>query len=434
MPDGDGDDPPAKVVVAETCTAYFSASGSSPTGSADNYLGFAATINTGSGYKNGTSSGTRYQLLAGGQTVSLTASPSSSASATNGMLYATMSYQSSAAPLEVILSGGIGPKTAKRFLIGQQVTAYLQTGGLSASYVHWSIVGGKPFSNYVVGDRAVYDNSNPPQFQYNVPDGYGLFVPLGENLTDLTIFYHYAMPESSTVACAAHLDVPVGAKPESGLDVAPVRTCSVEAPAFNLQGVIGSAVVNQPGGPNPGLYLGGASYSGNGLALLGSGTYWIGWVQAPGDFLADYGTGNWQFTQTIVPQINMTLNGVPYSWSLNGITQIDWHFDYDLQTHPGDADWQSANDHPGIPIVGGCTMLHDAMNCMAYMMYMPGGQGSCFVPLQALHWSWGATATPSAGGVWSKDGDGSPTMNLTAMFPDHPQWVRNASENQWVTP
>ncbi len=92
------DDPPGQVVAVETCRADFTAkamAGSPPVeaGKCDNGLAFPAVITSGPvtvpfppfpviGHStSGVSDGTRYQLVKGGETVTLTCSPSASASA-----------------------------------------------------------------------------------------------------------------------------------------------------------------------------------------------------------------------------------------------------------------------------------------------------------------------------------------------------------------
>ncbi len=432
VPDALGDNPPDQVVIQETCYANWHGFGTSaaPTGSSNNGLGFAEVTSVNGNNAGGPSSGPRYMIVSGTTSLTITTSPSASDSVPSGQLYANITYSSSAAPVSIDLSGGIGTNWAKRYLIGQQVSAYLETGGLLASYVHWSIVGGKPFSDYVVGDRAVYDNSNPPQLLGYVADGYGLFVPQDGNLTDLTIFYLYAKSESSTVACVAHLDVPAGAKPESGLDVSAVRTCSVEAPSFWHEESIGTAAIKPV--PFPGLYLANAVYADPNIGgFQGSGTYWAGSVNTPGDYLATYGDGNWQFTQTLVPDFERTVYNAPKTFSLNATTQIDVRFNYAGQSWTGNNTKHLTDDRPGMPFGSGFSMVHDKMVCQVYMMYKPGGSGSRFVPLMMLNWHWDATAVVNGNGVWTTTANDSPSITPGPNFPDPPQWVRNIIEGVW---
>jgi hypothetical protein len=106
------------------------------------------------------------------------------------VLNGSVSYQANAEPLEVVLSGGIGPKDAKRYLIGQLVTATLSAGGLQPTSYSWSISDGNPFKFYLPSDNT------------------GTLLELeGEDLTGSSLGFHFRTPVvgKATVSCQCPL-------------------------------------------------------------------------------------------------------------------------------------------------------------------------------------------------------------------------------------
>lgn len=107
IPDGPGDNPPAKVIVKETCTATWSGTNfGTPHGSCDNGLGFPETDGPGPGGPpgstsiTGTSTGTCYTVQDGQQTITLHCSPSAWASDNVVTNYSSVLYSAS-----IILQG-----------------------------------------------------------------------------------------------------------------------------------------------------------------------------------------------------------------------------------------------------------------------------------------------------------------------------------------
>lgn len=157
-------------MIAEASTASWTSSttlGAQATGSCSNGLGFP-TVSTGPtggpSYvtKGGLSQGTRYQVKQDpGTSFTIACSPAIQVGGTGavgpplevGDGTVSLSYKATAEPLEVVLSGGIGPKDGKQYLIGQKVTATALTGGLTATSYAWDVSGGAPFKSYAPGQN-----------------------------------------------------------------------------------------------------------------------------------------------------------------------------------------------------------------------------------------------------------------------------------------
>ncbi|MES2461421.1 MAG: hypothetical protein V4671_12630, partial [Armatimonadota bacterium] len=53
-----------------------------------------------------------------------------------------------ATPVTIGLAGGIGPDSAKKYLIGQKCVASLNAGGLQPTSYNWTVNGGEPFDGW----------------------------------------------------------------------------------------------------------------------------------------------------------------------------------------------------------------------------------------------------------------------------------------------
>lgn len=398
-----------------------------------------------------TSQGTRYQIKQNpGASFTITCSPSASVSGTGavgppvvtGSGSASVLYSASAAPLEVILSGGIGEKNSKKYLIGQRVGANLVTGGLTPNSFsfRWSVSGGEPFKNYT------------PIFSSTAPDStsatFDEFAKDGNATTNPTGFYFKKPPGTglsgtATVSCSAHLDVPAGAKPENGFDVTQSRPCTVDAPINELtaqigtvQGVIAYGTPAPPDQNPVGMQLWGATYTNDSGAIRKAGIVWTGKVITP----VGYGTSGspgWNFTQTVKP--SRTYFDTTKSYTLvppNADYVLDSTFGYYPvidefpYLHPATDTLQKDNDSPAIPFPTSFIKATIQENFVTYTMYRPPGTDSVFVPLKSLTWFWQGTATVDAAGKWSIS---NAAQNVTPAvdFPLHPKWQGNITGAAW---
>ena len=212
--------PPKEVIVVESCTASFSSIGfpSDGGGSCDSGLGFPEVLTPINVYAgpgilighrtDGISTGTRYTKKAGATSLTVTCSPSVSATTIRGTSGGTVVYNYSIIVPSISVSGLTRRTTLAQgadgyfFLTGQQLTGSVLGAGLNVkSGTHkWSVMGGDPFKNYVattaLGKRtelAAGDKMQPNLSFYTVKD------------------------EPVQLSCDVEFEFPTGAKLEGGL-------------------------------------------------------------------------------------------------------------------------------------------------------------------------------------------------------------------------
>jgi len=409
---GEGDPPPAQVIIKETCSAsWTSVTFGTPHGACSNGLGFPENDGPGtpgppgSTSTSGLSQGTRYKIVAGTDPLQIECEPNASSGGGIVTNLSSVWYTASATPVEVILTGGIGPNEAKRFLIGQLVTGTVATGGLTADGYDWCIGGGTPFKDYTAS------NTN------------GVFTALGIE-SGATCTFHFSRPGNATVTCTVHLTVPAGAKPEGGLLAAPSRNCGVDTPTFDIKQAIGSATFLPSNNPAASMQLSGASLDAPGGPYSGAGMIWRGYVSVPDAYIVPCGFGAWGYAQIITPHITFVLNGE--NWGLtaawDGVARIDSGFTYLHDDHSGAGAWFNEPDSPGTGFAAGQTAVTMSMSFDTYMMFKPGGDGSCYVPLRAFRWAWDADATRAGDGTWSFNSKHSGPITGLGDYPQHPTW------------
>jgi len=426
-------------VVAETCSTSWSTSSNAPatsTGSSDNGLGFGEVRNAAG--NGGSSSGTRYKIQQNpGASFSITCSPKVVFSGTaaagppivGGNGVGSLSYSASAQPLEVTLSGGIGPKNGKRYLIGQHVGASLSTGGLTGGTFNWSVSNGDPFGNYTADQTIGHFTAAWPTTTN--PTGFYFKTPVISSTT--------SQPTPVTVTCSAHLNVPAGALPAAGLDVAQNRTCTAEPPASaTLGAAIGS--VSLQGTPPNLIGLGGVTdptwFPGD------VGIAWEGSVTTPPAFTAS-GTGNWTFVQLVTASRYRVKQGASQSFVKNGQLCLDNWYPYD-GTFAADGQHTKRVDSPSAALSSNSQAL-DSVNARdsfgTWLMYLPPGGDSRYVPIRKIKWFWYGAASRSTTAPY----DWKMTSLLTdrgwsfdgAPYPPHPEWSvvsLNSELDNYTTP
>lgn len=433
------DPPPTSVVIAEEGNTAVSSYNSVPdtvatTATCDNGLGFSFVPTTGSNNsKNGTSNGTRYQIKENpGSAFTIKCSPSATVEGTGidwppttngGNL--SLRYKATALPLEVVLSGGIGPKNNKSFLIGQQVSGSISAGGLPVvpKSCNWSADAGSPFSDY----KVVWSASTPNTTS-------ATFVPLGTQ-TQPTVSFHFKQAPTggatANVSTPVTLAVPAGALPAAGLTTTLTQQCYIDPPNKTIDVHIGT-VQGLPNAASP-QYMGlsGATTPEGDIV----GIFWRGTVTTP----SKYGSGGgWNVTQLITPSRTRRENGVMQKTQANGVLALDTTFGYEpvspkpLYTDNGVV--QGNSDSPSTPwdTTTSIKSANDSFN--DYMMYLPNGTGSCYVPLRAFNWFWAGQAQPNGStGAWQLSNTNS-GWSLGAEYPAHPQWTTNSAQglNIWI--
>lgn len=434
---GADDEPPKAVVIAEASESKWDGDGSgaaAPTGSSSNGLGFPEVTpppgSPGAG-KSGVSQGTRYQIKQDpGESFTITCSPGASVSGTGavgppeltGNGHTEMRYSASAQPLQVVLSGGIGPQSNKRYLIGQRISATVETGGLTATSYDWQ-EGEASFESYTTSNTS------------------GVLKYLDRPILSSNVAWYVSEPvPDNSAECQVHLAVPPGAKPAAGLDADLIRDYTVQAPEFDLHADIGSVQgISQP-------------YNGIGLAggtpgsfyvppyLQDEGIYYWGDVTTPDEHVPvafDYTPiyGDWGFTQLGVIKRSEKHEVSPNNFvmkynSLYGIRGLDgqvfWRTSYAPYTANGSLNWD--HDTPAHPVGSPVVRVSVADGFFTYMMYRPPGDDSTYVPLQYLDWFWAGEALFSSSGWTIANADAG--WSLLQTYPLHPEWSCNTTGQQ----
>ena len=418
------DPPPSAVVIAETCTASWGGSERITAGSADNTLGFAEVAYGG----NSQSSGTRYKIQEGpGTSFTVKCSPQAKVAGTGvvgppdvyGSGNAFVKYKATASALEVILNGGIGPKDNKKFLIGQHVGATVSTGGLTANSYNWSIGGGEPFKNWTASQTQ------------------GHFTALGAE-TNSTLGFYFKKPEPvapAIVSCATHLVVPSGSLPVAGLNATPSRECTVTHPDFTMEVRMGDVHMFGTSPNGLGLKLGGLSnstYNGE-VGIVYNST-----VTTPPEFTAS-GIGGWNFVQLITPGRHEVIYGIAEGMIKNGLLCLDNWYPYApasavTQPFPANGNHFEGVDAPQNSLVSNPDQ-DDSVDFKdefgVWLMYIPPGADSCYVPLRKIWWFWHGAANYQSWRVpqWLQTSGPPPSSPLDCLwdfdrpdYPSHPEW------------
>jgi hypothetical protein len=237
--------------------------------------------------------------------------------------------------------------------------------------------------------------------------------------------FYYAKPGPGTVSVLVHLDVPAGAKPESGFDVSVNHACAVDEPfpsdvtlSFGTSQIV-------------------VSLSRFMLSQLNNdGTIWEhAFVTTPAAYLS-LGTGSWGFVQEWTLNRTTTWKGDAYHDLNNGLTGLDnGYFPYQP---PGIAGWRAADgtqtlgaDSPGNGYDQFTTATAGNDSFDTYMIYLPPGGGSTYVPIYTWHWTWvGSASRLDASSPWTVT-DGS-SHGTRSLYPAHPVWIRALLPGGWA--
>ena len=207
------DPPPSTAIVMEQCTAggygygQYTPSGAAADGFGDGqtevYQGNSLTV---------TCAGFRYSVHSGA-TFQTTCSPSATVSGTNDVVEVSASYTANAHAVYISIWPFYGEITQPRVLVGQGVTASLNSFPLQAVSWDWGVSGGGPFKDYYVTP----DSSAPSS---------STIVFMGAENQSTCHFYYGKATDTSTITCSAHLAVPQGSNPAGGLERHSGTKCS----------------------------------------------------------------------------------------------------------------------------------------------------------------------------------------------------------------
>jgi hypothetical protein len=198
-------------------------------------------------------------------------------------------------------------------------------------------------------------------------------------------------------------------------------TITVEKPSSDLTANIGATALNIGAGLIALLPANGTSY---GIDYSGTVTMPTGWPQ-----------GKWNWVQIVTPSRALTKDdGSEKVYSLNGEQVLDTTFPYaplPLGSHPGNAgSYQTnttnqAHDMPDNGLAGSKLVSINAEAFQTYVMFLPPGAASRYVPLRKLAWEWSGAAS-KLDEVWSLvNADQSSGTSVETSH--HPEWAKNVT-------
>ncbi|RYG39571.1 hypothetical protein EON81_00275 [bacterium] len=414
--------------------------------------------------------GTRYSVKTDpGASFNVNCSPSASASDASGHLADTLvSYNASTYIPELVFNdnNGIYVGGSRRYLIGQKVEAALTIpSSVASSSVskNWSAIGGNAFHDWVASDG---EAPNP--------------TPIIAGQEDFSCYFRKPLP--ALISVGAHLDFPAFVAPTGGIDLqmaVPVEV--VRPPVTSFICRMRPDFVSPPasyafGGLN-------YNYTSNGVGIyyhnlsetspytflgffglpcpspnpvgaypLSVGIRWDGymktWTGSTSSNPWPSGSqGGWHFVQTVVcdrTRVHLTMNE---KLEANGVKMLDTSYPYEPESYstntpdevvgqwPADGSSHSAGDAPSTPLTSVTSSTktgHETFEC--YMMYIPPGNESRYVPMVKVDWFWSGEALRDEMGQWIKPPQNTDAQwDFSTYYPAHPKWSFNVRDHKdWI--
>lgn len=433
--------PPQNVVVTQTCSA--SAIGQSmipwPTGmppqagvpenpnaSASNGLSNGSTTTSNPTSSSDTMSqscsSTYYEVKSGGQTVTITCSPSASASG-DEFAQASVGYQISIAPVVINLTNTVVDNSGNLdILIGQNTTSSLACSPLTANTWQWNVTG-NTFQSW-----GVYDGPGGNGFPIAGPAVSG-FGPSSNSTASW--FWNDGGGEPNavtqeTVNCAASGTFPDGTTGS----VNATLNVNVYVPNWSSS-ILGGTMLVNPTAPD--LYAGPALDT-----VEAGGMNWYAAVQPPN---SSFESGQLEIVQEVTPgraevQYNVVNgNSANFNWSTNGQLGLDTQYPYygiiGEEISTDDSPSMGLAD-PGENLVIWSATMADSFT--DYLMYEPPNSGQ-FVTVGTFPWNpQGVAVIPTPSFDWANyEGDpGTVNPSGSAQFTPGttwPQWSQNSGNN-----
>jgi hypothetical protein len=359
-----------------------------------------------------------------------------------------VAYSASAVPIQIILSGGIGDQLHHRYLIGQLCQATVSSPLLVSSR-NWTVTGGLPFAGF----------SPSPQIGHVVP------AP-PQQTTSVFNTYFASASASVSVACAIHIQVPAPQLPAGGLDATLSINFQTEIPTVT------SKIRHVFPDPQSSVYLTPTYDPVNQTvpeAIVfarpvtnGVGIQFDCGVATPTDYLpagaVDWWNetlaGGWNILQVAHSGRHRTLSsGAQQTMKCHGFTTgLDSTLPYEpagtgphfykadgsVGTNPDvtDTTIQSFNDPFEDPPVNPVYFKIDE-SFDTYLMYMPPGTNSVYVPLHMWTWFWKGSAAHQTGDFphWIPGQDPMAAgVSNEIDFPAFPAWdTLFNTDAGWVT-
>lgn len=440
----DPDDlPPQNVILKEDSTAWMFAWNTSapvrPPGTANNGLGHATVaeldqivyttipvfppIQIPIGYKlKLVSQGVRYQLIPGGETISVNAEPQASTSTSVGPAEAHVIYKSEIIVPKITLTGRTlvndGSGFKYKFLAGQHVKAAVTCGDLSfeTNGIQWNLPE-NAFREYL------QVNANP--LQIHTP---------AQLKASLVAFALPAKNESGIVECEAKITCPPGATCSSNPMVVDIRSSALNCvkPTGSYKITTGQVRYFDATLDRFGLYSGGIVAHGqlwNAIAF----SFPIGFLES----------GKACFIQKVVPKRRYVYSQPTRVFRLleYGKECLDSSFPYPYATSNGE--WDLPNsvafgvDNPwqprlfSVPPPWERTEADDSFE--TFLMFKPvavPGFNSYYVPIATHTWAWRAySEAPLSSELTNVI---RPNNGESGLHEEMPTWTRKIVSNQLV--
>lgn len=361
-----------------------------------------------------------YRVIANpGTSFSRTANPSATATGTVDSsggyvnVRAGVTYKATTHVVEISLSGGIGQSHEKRYLIGQKLTGTLSTGPFPQVEGSHSWTGPpwyKVFQNYANGS-----------------------VFLGYNsLSQPVIYFNWIWNGGYVLTCEADVSTPGGV-----LHVRAERDVAVDLPYYYYANVTGESVYRKagvvvgPGDDPDDVKAGHDSDINPGMVFKAS-------VGTPASHSVIDGPGSFQFVQLV----NLDKRGwYPFSplavtvstgseWKLDNVEPYAGPFPaYAVEGNPPDSDDPNPNfietihDSPEFGDISVWVKVSISFEARMYLMYLPPGIDSQWIPLHRHSWRWDVDISRIPGGTWSPTTPGSVTTMESTRWLEHPTWL-----------
>ncbi len=219
------------------------------------------------------------------------------------------------------------------------------------------------------------------------------------------------------------MTVPTGSKPSTGIDATPNVDAVTVGPTSTYQTVsVGSVTIT----------------ASNSIALAHCavdstvGILFRSTISTPSAYVHSgsgaSAKGGWHYVQLISLGRTRVVSGTTQTLRVGGQTDgLDTCYPYEpagVTPNVWDADTteRRADDGPAesLDTIASSYTINEHFN--VYVMYMPPGSDSKFVPLRKYPWSWGGTAT-YASSVWTLSAS-SASCSSAVDYPAHPNWAR----------
>ena len=438
-----GSPAPAQVTVIERCTSSWSINGYADGVSGQSATGFGqqnGPTSASGGATSGSVSGIG-SASGGGAEFTIQCSPTALVSGGQGDSYicsrGTVSFDYTATPVMMSLAGTTFNTLDKKdtMLIGQQCTASLS--GLPAVFAPGGSLQNNVSYSWAVSGTAFHEwRQTTPQVGNNFPNPNASFydpitgqpsLPTPNQLTLPTPQWHWndPMANGEKVTCTATLTPPSGQGSAITITVSP-QTVNVQVPAFSASNTVGKGYVG-PYNDSTTLSL----YVGPTPPLIADkkmqGSTWRTSVTMPAS--PNYsGAGYFGYAQLATPGEYVTINGVEISSDATDEGEgLDNIFPYQLTNIPArftaDSTPYDSGDSPALSLNASFSAVRLRDSFKVYLMFMPPGTGSNWVPLAEGEWAtYASSANPP-----------DLTSGLKANKPDGTNWVINpSSQNVYI--